>query len=185
MKKSIFKYKTNIIIIALLLVLLVGGTYAWLTFTVTSDKNNVIKSGVLSLKLDESLTNGISMPNAYPMTDAEGLATTAYTFKLQNDGTVDSNYEVYIDDLDIDSTKVRMPDNIVKYSLIKNDEAPVTALLSTLGGDPNRIIDSGLLKPDEEVSYTLRVWMDYDAGNEQQGKVFAANIRAEGNQVIK
>ena len=85
------KHKRRILIIGMILVviLLTGGiSYAWLTFNAESSKSNTLQVGNLKLALQD--TTGIQLLNAVPMSDANGMKTEAYTFDLQNTGTVDS-----------------------------------------------------------------------------------------------
>ena len=52
-KKDNNKYNKIILAIFVLLLLLIGGTYAWITVTLHSEKTNTIVTGTLSLTLDE------------------------------------------------------------------------------------------------------------------------------------
>ena len=137
---------------------------------------------ILLNAININTTKAITM-NAYPMTDQEGLNTTVYTFSLVNDGTMDSNYTVYLDDLDLDSTKTRMDDSIVKYNFQKNEESATTGTISSLGTSPNRILDTGVIEKGKTIKYKLQVWMDYSADNSQQATTFSTQLRIEANQV--
>lgn len=179
--------------ILLALIFLIGGTYAWLTLKVEGTKTVKLRSGTLSLSLDEEASEGISIKNAYPMTDEEGLANKGYEFNLINDGDIPSNYVIYLVDLEIDSTKTRMSDNAVKYSLLKEeldsdgnilkDPTDTKRLLSETGINPNRILDSGVIQPGEVYKYKLKTWMDYNADNSSQGTIFKTQIKVEGTQI--
>ena len=175
--------KKIILLVAVALILLMGTTYAWLSFSKSSEKTNVLHAGTLSLKLSNETEGGISLSNAYPMTDQEGLNTTVYTFSLVNDGTIDSNYTVYLDDLDLDSGKIRMDDSIVKYNFQKDEESATTGTISSLGTSPNRVLDSGVIEKGKTVNYKLQVWMDYNADNSQQATSFKTQLRIEASQV--
>lgn len=191
MKNS--KNKMIVFGIFLALILLIGGTYAWLTLRIDGKKTVRLHSGILSLKLDEEASEGISIKNAYPMTDIEGLATKGYDFTLTNDGNVPSNYTIYLVDLEIDSTKTRMSDSVVKYNLVKEEldsdgnslgnPTDTKKLLSEIGANPNRILDSGVMQPGETYKYKLKTWMDYGADNSSQGTVFKTQIKVEGTQI--
>ena len=89
-KNFMEKNKKQVIAIALALVLLIGGSYAWLSVTLKGTKKVRIEAGTLSLVLDEG--NAINVSDSVPMSDADGLATDAYTFSLQNNGNVTSEY---------------------------------------------------------------------------------------------
>ena len=52
-KNFVEKNKKQIVAIALALVLLLGGTYAWLTLTLNGTKKVRIEAGTLALELNE------------------------------------------------------------------------------------------------------------------------------------
>ena len=63
--KGVEANKKKIIALAVALVLLIGGTYAWLTITLTGTKTTRIEAGTLSLELvDEA--NEINIEDALP-----------------------------------------------------------------------------------------------------------------------
>lgn len=177
----------------IVMILLIGGTYAWYTLTLHGTKTVRLHAGTLSIELDEGLSEGIHLSNTYPMTDEEGMATKEYHFTIKNDGNIPSNYVVNLNDLDLNEGKNRMSDEAVKFNLAKtkyNDDKTVKEaetntkkLLSLTGSNPNRVLDSGLLQPNEYNEYTLRVWMDYNAGNEEQGSIFKAQVKVENTQI--
>ena len=186
-KSFMEKNKKQVIAIALALVLLVGGSYAWLTTTLKGTKKVRIEAGTLSLVLDEG--NEINVEDSLPMTDIDGLKTDAYTFSLQNNGNVTSNYTIYLDDASIDSADERFDDSALKYSLKKNDGASTTALLSTLN---QRVLDSGTIEAGTTNTYSLNLWIKDEATNDDVqttkdgqtvGKVFAGKLRIEASQI--
>jgi len=176
------KNKKLIIAIIALIVLLIGGTYAWYIITVQGTKENVIKAGKLSLVLDESESVAIDLSNSVPMTDSQGLDTKAYTFKLKNNGDIASSYTIYLDDIALETGETRMLDKYVKYSLTKDNGEAVTALLPTTGTNPNRILDSGIIEDDTTHVYTLRLWIDKDADNAVMNTTFRGKLRVEAAQ---
>ena len=118
-KSGVEANKKKIIALAIALILLVGGTYAWLRISLTGTKTVRIEAGTLSLELvDEA--NAISMTNALPMSDEEGLETVPYTFVLNNNGTIPSEYTVYLDKQGVDETKAfAMDPQHIRYTLKK------------------------------------------------------------------
>ena len=176
------KKKSGIYVLFLLVILVIGVSYAWLQITLTGDKKNTITVGTLSLKLDDKASEGIDIDNAVPISDESGLKTKSYKFELENNGTIVSNYTVYLDDLELEEGKVRLPDQYVKYTLIKNGEESSPALLSTTGTNPNRILDSGKLKVGEKNTYELKIWIDSSADNSIMGMTFLTKIRVEASQ---
>ncbi len=201
----------KIIALALALVLLIGGTYAWLSLTLEGNKTVRLEAGTLSLRLkDES--NAIDIEDAFPMTDEEGLATTPYTFILENNGTIASDYSVFLDSEAIPSGYNPMKQHLIKYSITKTvktkvgdeidqandttkDTQTVTETLNPLktdavapdtpemGTNPDRVLDTGSLEADDYIVYTLRLWVDYRATlEEMDNAAFAGKLRIEAAQ---
>lgn len=204
--------KKKILALALALVLLIGGTYAWLTITLTGTKTTRIEAGTLAMEIkDESA--GISITDALPMSDADGANLTPYTFKIENTGNVSSVYTIYLDTQAVDSNadEFLLDSSNIKYSLtktIKNktDNSVVSAtttigpkLLSTetAPGSNAAKIDSSdnegsnPLSAGQYIEYELRLWIDENTGNDAVKKVqgdktllgtYAAKLRLEASQ---
>ena len=177
-KSFMEKNKKQIIAIALALVLLVGGSYAWLTLQVTGNKTNILRAGTLKLTLDDTTSNGILLEKAVPMSDTKGKTTTEYTFTLQNGGSIASDYKIYLDDVALSDGEIRLEDSKVKYQLTKNGEETVD-LLDSLD---DKVLDSGTIEKNKTNTYSLRVWIDSDAGNEVMGKILSKELRVEATQ---
>ena len=118
--------KTLVVILILLLVLVIASTYAWLRLTKNSNTVNKITAGNLDLILDDTTSEGIKLEKAVPISDSEGEKGTEYTFTLENKGTVDLNYYLYLNDLDLAEGETRLEDDKVRYKLVKDDNV-VTA----------------------------------------------------------
>ena len=189
-KKKTNSRKVKIIVIAIctVLLLVMGATYAWLRLTLNGSKVNVLRAGGLELTLDET-SEGITLEDVVPVTDAKGLQGKEYTFTLENKGS-DSSYTIYLDDvLDIDQNgendfeeSERMRDSDIKYSLIKNGTT-TTKVLTETGTNPNRVLDSGIIKKGTTNTYSLRLWIKEEAENDSiMNKIFAAKLRIEAEQ---
>ena len=165
-----------------------GATYAWLRLTLSGSKINILRAGGLELTLEET-SEGITLEDVVPVTDTKGLQGNEYTFTLENKGS-DSSYTIYLDDvLDIDSDgkndfteEERMSDSDIKYSLIKNGTT-TTQVLTETGTNPNRVLDSGIIKKGTANTYSLRLWIKEEAENNSIiNKIFAAKLRIEAEQ---
>lgn len=185
--KGVEGNKKKIIALAVALVLLIGGTYAWLSITLNGTKTTRIEAGTLSLILSKE-SNAISMENALPMSNAEGTATTPYTFTLENNGTVDSEYTIFLDKQAISETEsFDMPQNRISYKLTKtikqkSDDSIVskstdkTGLLSDIASEDTTyaILDSSEssspLNPNQYIEYELRLWIHESAENSDMQK---------------
>ena len=183
MNESLKKNKMIIIIsILILVVLLIGVTFAYLVTTLTGEKEYIVRAGSLNLILTED--NQITLEGQIPQEDSVGMAQDGFTFSIENKGDIETEYTVYLDDIELSSGETRMPDSALRYSLEKNEVVGNAKDLTTMGVNPNRVVDSDSLPVDGKNTYTLRIWIDYDATTEEaSGKVFKAKLRIEASQV--
>ena len=107
----------------------------------------------------------------------KGKTTTEYTFTLQNSGST-VGYTIYLDDVALSDGETQLEDSKVKYQLTKNGDE-IVSLLSSLN---NKAIDSGTIGTNKTNTYSLRVWIDSDAGNEVMGKILSKELRVEATQ---
>lgn len=171
----------NSIFVFFAVVMFVLVSYAVFSYAREGEENNKLSTGTLILTLDDSTSSGITLSNAIPVTDQEGLSGTPYTFTVRNSGTLNSNYELQLVDdeekyISHDCSDKKLPWTNIKYSLTKNDEEPVSGILN------NQAFDTALLKPEETNSYTLRLWIDSKAGNEIMGTHFHGKIQVKAIQ---
>ena len=176
-KSNSKKITRQVLALAFTLVLLITGSYAWLTLQVTGNKTNILRAGTLKLTLDDTTSNGILLEKAVPMSDTKGKTTTEYTFTLQNSDSA-VGYTIYLDDVALSDGETQLEDSKVKYQLIKNGEETV-GLLSSL---EDKAIDTGTIGTNKTNTYSLRVWIDSDAGNEVMGKILSKQLRVDASQ---
>jgi len=177
-------YRLGLFVI-LLTITVLGISYAWLNLSLTTSKTNVITAGVLDISLVDGDSVGISEISALPISDEVGMTLTPYTFILENNGNIASEYTIYLDDKALLANEIKMPDTMLKYNITKDGVNVNTALLNESGSFPNRILDSGTISAGEEYTYNLRLWIDEDATNEIMNTTYRGMIRVEASQVIK
>ena len=177
-RKKTTKATKKLFALVFALLLLIAGSYAWLTLQLTGNKTNILRAGTLKLTLDDTTSNGILLEKAVPMSDTKGKTTTEYTFTLQNSGSIASDYKIYLDDVALSDDEVQLEDSKVKYQLTKNGEETVD-LLDSLD---DKVLDSGTIEKNKTNTYSLRVWIDSDAGNEVMGKILSKELRVEATQ---
>ncbi len=195
-KKKIGNRKLLVIAIVLILVVIIGTTYAWLNITKKSEIINKITAGNLELTLDDTTSEGIKLTKEIPRSYQQGMTTKEYTFTLTNKSstssytlslkdldtyTNDNNEEVAITDAD------RLADSKVRYILLKDGEEATAAKSKIL---TDRVIDSGTIEKGKTIKYSLRIWIDSKAGDnntekEVMGKVFNAQLSLEATQEAK
>ena len=169
-----------IILLIALIIIIIALSYAAFSYSETGSEN-VITLGTLKLTLNEG--NTVSLEDTYPLTDSEGLALSGYDFTLENTGTADVNYVIYLDNVEISSPDVKLDDMYLKYSFDKNNVIGTADYLNNLGVDGSRALDQGTLKSGEENSYVLRVWPTTDVDGEFGGQVWKGKLRITGDQV--
>ena len=150
--------------IAVLLTLLgvtsivIGTTFAIYENTINTNKNHIIKTGVVNFTLTES-TNGLVLDNLQELTDYEGMAQeTFYEFTIKNTGNTITDYEISLVDKPNSSyTGTILNEKYIKVGLLKNNSKEIIVNLK----DVNRLIDKVTLDVEDTVNYKLRLWLDF------------------------
>ena len=176
--KNIEKNKSRLKIyysLLITIICIIGVSFAWFRLYLSQTENNTLASRTcFSTTLTED-TSKISLTDAFPITDEDGLKQTPFTFTIKNN--CNSYVKVYIT---IDSTYRESTDtSYLKDNYMKVNISPkgtITGKSVTLGSqtltdlENNRkgyiIINTGL-KANEEKSYDLRIWMDSAVTTEQ------------------
>ena len=169
-----------IILLIVLIIVIIALSYAAFSYSKVGSEN-VITLGTLELTLNEG--NTINLEDTYPLTDSKGLALSGYDFTLENTGTADVNYVIYLDNVAVTSPDVKLDDKYLKYSLDKGSVKGKTDYLNNLGADGSRILDQGTLASGEENSYVLRVWPTTEVDGDFGGQVWKGKLRITGDQV--
>ena len=165
-------------------VLVIGVSYALLTKNIIGGSNEVVyKVGDLDVKLDESSSKDISLTNATPQEDSEGLTNDPYSFSLVNNATTDLKYTIYLeDDTDVKTscgTNCELvPYNFVKYNLSNDSTSLKTNTLSSSSTE----LYTGTITSKSTDKFNLRVWLSIDADNTAMNKYYFGKIRVVINQ---
>ena len=177
--------KVTVIIISILIVLILLLAISFAFFrTQLSGTDQIVKVGTLDLVLDET-SEGISLDNAIGISDSEGLSLEGSTFKLINNGSKAVDYIIYLDDNTIEETDTRIDDKYLKYNLVKNGESSGATLLTKIGSNPNRILDSGTIEGKRTNEYSLNLWITDEVDGNYSGQVFSGKLRVEVSQERK
>ncbi len=128
MKEAIKKNKKFIIIgLVIIVLLLIGIAFAYLTTTLQGDKEYLVRAGTLDLVLEEG--NELTLEKQIPIEDSEGQSLNGFNFSLVNHGSIDTDYTIYLDDIALDEGKtkhqaivciMRRTCNII-YGILKNE----------------------------------------------------------------
>ena len=175
------KKKESIILSVILLCLIliaVGMSYAFLKTSFFGAKTSVLKVGSLSLVLDETSGNAITVEDGTSMYDSEGVKQDNYfTFALKNNGVIDSAYTIYLEDQPLDNGDIRVGQSYVHYNLEKDSSVlPAKAL------EGDQAIDKGIIKKKQTINYKMRLWFANDIPQSEENKVFKAKLNIVGSQ---
>lgn len=159
----------SILGVILLLVVVIGVSYAMYTFSANGTEENVISTGTVSITYSESST--ITLDNAYPSTDATGSGVTGhdlvFTVNAAITGSTTISYEVGLANM---THNGNLTEDYVKFNLKKGETYLLgTATTGVTIGSvktnvgtliPQYRLDGGTLSTaDSSATYTLRAWI--------------------------
>ena len=176
-----------ILIVSVLIIAIVGVSYAWFSITVRGNTTQVVQSGDLSLTIEDE--NSLLLAKALPMPDSEGIkGEKEYTFTLSNNGTSDLDFVIkLIDDLvaqgscpaDLNSgsTCKFIPSTYIRYQVTEEGKTPVVGGLGSTGE-----VTTGTIKGKEKINFTLKLWLGEDTPNEYQNSFYLGKLEITGTQ---
>ncbi len=187
-------------LILILVLMIVGISYAAFKFTGLGTKPNTITTGAITMEYEES-TNTISMTGALPTTDATGkVRLTAgeyfdFTIKSSIQGNANINWEIAAEDITASSVK-KMDGKNIKLYLTKLDSAGAETQVmapkvynastsaNTKTGRPSGVMSlaTGTMGASETTNYRLRMYVDedYNPQGDGGGLSFSVKINAYG-----
>lgn len=189
MKKFIKENKVIVFLLICSVIMLSGLSYAWYKLSLSGEREITLSSGSLELTFTEG--EDITLVNAEPLSDEDGLATAGYHFSLKNTGNIDSSYTIYLDDVSLDSGITRMSDSYIKYSLEKNGTVNNPILLNSNSSFTNeagvitRSIGTDTIGVGNTDEYVLHIWIADSADNGVMNTTFKAKLRIEATQKVE
>ena len=171
-----FKKYLPIYMIMLSIVLLMGTSYALLRSSHQGENTYTMNVGTLQVTFVDSATNALTLENAYPMTDDEGMSETKeLTFTVKNTGTVTAKYSVYIEET---STSPEFK-SVIRFISNKNDAGYNSP--KTLSED--KYIDSeSSLGVSATATYKVKAWISDTADSTYMDKTFTARVVVSSEQ---
>ena len=186
-------------LVLILVLMIVGISYAAFKFVGLGTKPNTITTGAITMEYTES-TNTISMTGALPTTDATGkVRLTAgeyfdFTIKSSIKGNTNINWEIAAEDITASSAKKMDGKNIKLYLTKLNGEkeeevmAPkvynASTSANTKTGRPSGVMSlaTGTMSASETTNYRLRMYVDedYNPQGDGGGLSFSVKINAYG-----
>ncbi|MCI2041579.1 MAG: BspA family leucine-rich repeat surface protein [Bacilli bacterium] len=187
-------------LVLILVLMIVGISYAAFKFTGLGNKPNTITTGAITMEYEES-TNTISMTGALPTTDATGKVRLTkgeyfdFTIKSSIKGNANINWEIAAEDITASSVR-KMAGKNIKLYLTKLDSAGVETQVmapkvynastsaNTKTGRPSGVMSlaTGTMSASETTNYRLRMYVDedYNPQGDGGGLSFSVKINAYG-----
>ena len=168
-KENKKKLLLTISLVLILIIAVVGISYAAWNYVFNGTLTNTISTPEVSIELLESNDNIINITNALPMSDNQGKAQTqVFDFVVTSKTTrdMDIDYTINIEKLSVDSGYTTLSDNQIKVYLTDNNNTQKVAptLISNLS---NYKLYKGTHSHDSthnkvQDKFKLRVWIDQD-----------------------
>ena len=165
-----------------MLIVIIGSSYAFLSSQSESSKNHIVKAGKLEINFTSD-DSKINLENAYPIPDSEGMRGTPHTFTITNTGSLPASYQISLSDNTSlynshnDTGKI-FNENQLKLG-ITNGNGNTTYQMYKKGAFIEGTLDAG-----KSATYTIRLWIPEHIGNEVQGYHFHGNIKVESVQTL-
>ena len=191
-------------LVLILVLMIVGISYAAFKFTGTGKKENTITTGAITMEYTES-TNTISMNNALPTTDATGKVrlTKGEYFDFTVSGTVKGseniNWEIAAED--VTTATKKMDGSFIKLYLTSiNSDGTETEVMvpktyknetstNETTGRPNNMMSlaTGTTNASFSTKYRLRMYVDesYNPQGDGGGLSFTVKVNVYGKTGIK
>ena len=156
--------------------MLIGSSYAYLSYVSKTDNSTTITAGTLALNFKNE-SNSITLSNALPEKDNLGLENSAeYEFTIENIGSLPATYRVTLDNTCL-TTKTYsingenitpstcIPNEFIKVAIKENNGRYKVLEKKTINNEASYIIATGSLKATKTITYKMKIWLDYDTPN--------------------
>ena len=170
----------SILGVILLLVVVIGVSYAMYTFSAQGSKVNQITTGTISVSYKE--TSQVTLTNAYPSTDATGSAVTGHDLVFTVTGSITGSTSVKYDLALANITPgATLTAEHIKFNLKKGDTYIIGGpnsgeTVASRATNKGTLITTGYLLDTDTLTsektgatYTLRAWVA-DTYNLKQGE---------------
>ena len=160
--------------------LIAGTTYAIFKASASqTTQNDITTLNCFEIEYSD-VTDAIALTNDFPISDAEGVERTPYTFKIKNKCTQLLNVQIGVETL----TTSKIQPNLIKGVITKKGETPTSAKLLSNGilgtpvnGGTNYILLEDIIYGSQEKEYDLRLWFTESMTKEQgSGKTYQGKV---------
>ena len=188
-----------IVCVIILILVVIGVSYAAIFYSKRGEKINTVSTGTLMMSYSEN-TNGISLTDAYPMTDEVGMTLNQdrqyfdFTVSATTGGQSIINY-IITATKEVDST---LPDNAIKVYLTSTDGGRESQVLAPTKVSDLSITDNNsvnapsgqflLLASDFRESgtrnYRLRMWISNDYVLPNSSMTYKLRVNVYGSVAV-
>ena len=195
------KKKLLLLVSSILLVfsLMMGTSYAYLTYISKTEATTMIEAGTLALTLKNE-ANVINLNYAIPQKDSDALSKNSeYEFTIENTGNINANYKIKLENTcsvnktyEIEEEEVK-PDKCIPNEYIKVGIKQENKEYKVLEYDEEKgeyILETGTLVPSETSEYKMKVWLSYDTPNDYNTKgtqniIYSGKLSIDYEQVAE
>lgn len=149
------------LILSLLILLIIGTTYAYFKLTIKQKDINLVETGCFDVTMINQ-ENAINLDNAFPLTDEQGRTLTPFTFTLKNNCDLTASYNVNLEVLSGSTLSSAYVATLVNNGTI-NTLGNLPKTDTTIKGSiESRTIYKGILAPGLSVDIGVSIWIDED-----------------------
>ena len=151
----------SIMIIVLLIVIILGISYAAFVYSNGQEEENAFTAACYNIDYDED-NDGVTVENSYPMSDVRGLMQKPYKLTMTNNCKTTIGYNVMLNILQDSTTplelmKVSANDNIKYVTKLPKGESSIANKKEAYK------LLTGNLNSQESITYEFRAWMDVNS----------------------
>ena len=170
--------------IFLLLVFIVGSTFAYWEFKKVQTNSNMIVSGCFDLTFEEEEDSSIHLSNTYPMLDNDGSKLKPYVVRVTNTCNNDLTYQLNLEvlkesDLRTDYLKVKVGEEEA-FLLSSKDKTDITIK----NAKEAYLLENGVILGNSTKDFEIRMWLkgELTADDEDSmNKVFTSKLSIIGS----
>ena len=181
MKEQHNQKKLSIYVTLLIVVIcLFGISFALFKFNASqATQNDITTLNCFEVEYSD-VTDAITITNDFPISDADGLERSPYTFKIKNKCSQLLNIQIGVETL----TTSQIQPNLIKGVITNKGETPTSAKLLSAGipgtpvnGGTNYILLEDTILANQEKEYDLRLWFTESMTKEQgSGKTYQGKV---------
>ena len=194
------KYKISLLLILILLSIAstIAVSYSLWFVTKNQDDTNLVVSGcfdVIYNDLDDNdAATSINLANTYPISDELGMQLNPYKVTIKNNCSIAADYTIALSStknntLGEEYIKVYYKDtkeengplffNELNSYEFSNDVKTMIEEEKAIELENSYILASGILNPQDEETYELKMWVKKEATDEAQEKEFTSIVSFE------